>query len=128
MTIKTAGMTICAALAMVCAGSGQNSTPQKYHTSTPHPSHPLKDSGAATRHSSGPAVVSTKTQLARQSEVERLERQNSTHLQAQARQNSGKKTAQVPKIHPESASHSSNINFSYHPPRTQSAGTGAHKH
>jgi len=128
MTIKTAGLTICAFVAMVCAGWAQNSTPQKFHTSTPHPHHPSQEVGAPKKHSSGPPVVSPKTQSARQSEVDRLEKQNSMHLQAQARQHTSTRTTQVSKVHPQPASHSDNINFSYHPPHTQSAGAGAHKH
>lgn len=125
--MKTAGITICTAMALVCAAWAQNSSAQKFHTSTAHGYHPPKDSGAAKRHSSAGPVVSQKTQSARQSEVERLERQNSMRLQAQARQTTSKKPSQVAKVRPEPASKSSNINFSYHPPRTQSAGAGSHK-
>ena len=128
MTLKKIGMTICAALGLVGAGWGQSSTPQKFHASTPRPHHSSKDLGDAKRHSSGPAVVTPKTQSSRQKDLANLERQNSMHLQAQARQHSSAKTTQVAKTRPATTSHSDNINFSYHPPHTQSAGAGAHKH
>ena len=127
MTIKTAGMTICVAVAVATAGWGQNSKAQKFHTSLSTPHHPVKEVGAPKRHSSDATVVSTRTQTSRQSELSRLEKQNSTHLQSQARQHSTPKT-QVAKVRPAPAGHSDNINFSYHPPHNQSAGTGTHKH
>jgi cell division protein FtsN len=126
MTIKTAGITLCATMALACAAWSQSSAGQKFHSSTARPYHPSKSTAEPKRHSSAPAAVSQKTQSARQSEVERLERQNSMRLQAQARQTSSKKPSQVTKVRPEPAGHS-NINFSYHPPRTQSAGAGSHK-
>lgn len=130
MKTQTCGLTICAALAMVSMGWAQNTAPKKFRTTTPRPYHSSKDVGTGQPHKSAPNVVSPKTQSARQSEVDRLERQNAMHLQAQARQHSGSKAnPQASKIRPEPAGHSSGINFSYHPPHTQSAGTsGAHKH
>ncbi len=127
MTIKSASMTICVALAVATAAWGQNSNPQKFHTSSSTPHHPVKEIGAPKKHSTDATVVSTRTQSARQSELGRLEKQNSMHLQSQAKQHSTSKS-QVAKVRPAPAGHSDNINFSYHAPHNQSAGTGTHKH
>lgn len=130
MTKKTTGMIICAALLLVSAGWAQSTTaPKKFHTGSPRPHHPLKDVGEGHQHSGTANMVSPQTETARRSEVERLEHQNATRLQAQARQTGAKKNTQTTKIHPEPTGKTSGINFSYHPPRTQSTGTsGGHKH
>lgn len=121
-------MAVCAALWMVSAGWAGNSTaPKRFHTTTPHTHHSLKDVGATHSHSSAANVVLPQTEASRQSELGRLEHQNVSVLQA--RQNSARKNTQATKIRPEPAGHSSGINFSYHPPQTQSAGTsGGYKH
>lgn len=128
MTKQIAGMTICAVLLMVSAGLAQNATaPKKFHPG-PAPHHTVKDVGERHQHSGTADPISPKTETARRSELDRLEHQNTNHLQAQARQTSAKKNVQTAKVHPEPASKNQAINFSYHPPRTQSTGaSGSHK-
>ncbi len=128
MTMKNTVITICAALAMISIGWAQSTPANKYRTNSVRPHHPLKDSGESRPHSTA-NIVSPKTQIARQNEVGRLEHQNAMHLQAQSRQQSSKKNMQPTKVHTEPAGRSSGINFTYHPPRAQPAGSsGAHKH
>jgi hypothetical protein len=130
MAMKNAGMTIFALLVLVTASWGTDNPPKKYGTTSPHPHHSLAQAGG-TGHArpSGPPVLQSKAQSANEKEVERLEHQNSTHLQAQSRQRNAKAAGQAPHTHSEPARHSSSINFGYHPPRNQSSGaSGARKH
>jgi hypothetical protein len=126
--MKNAGMTICALLVLVSASWGTDTPPKKFRTSSPHPHHSLAQTGGAGHaRSSGPSVLSSKSQSAHEKEVERLEHQNSRP--AQSKQRSAKAAGQAPHVHPEPAGHSSSINFGYHPPRNQSTGaSGARKH
>src|SRR5579864_3108988 len=127
MAMKNAGMTICALLILVSASWGTDTPPKKFRTSSPHPHHSLAQTEAAGRARSSGSSVS-KSQSAHEKEVERLEHQNSSHLQAQSRQRSAK-AGQPSHVHPEPAGRSSGINFGYHPPRAQSTGaSGARKH
>ena len=125
MTKRIAGTTICAVLLMVSAGWAQSTpAPKKFHTGPP-PHHTSKDIGERHQHSGAVDPVSPKTESARRSELDRLEHQNTNHLQAQARQTNAKKNVQTAKVHPEPASKSQGINFSYRPPRTPSAGASS---
>ncbi len=128
--MKNAGMTICALLILVSASWGTDTPPKKFRTSSPHPHHSLaQTAGANHARSSGPSVLQSKSQSAHEKEVDRLEHQNSMHLQAQSRQRSAKAAGQGPHTHSDPARHSSSINFGYHPPHTQSTGaSGARKH
>jgi hypothetical protein len=130
MMMKNAGMTVCALLVLVSASGGTDNPPKKFRTNSPHPHHSLAQTGGAGHaRSSGPSVLQSKSQSAHEKEVERLEHQNATHLQAQSRQRNAKAAGQVPHNHSEPTRHSSSINFGYHPPHTQSTGAaGARKH
>ena len=126
MTKKTAGITVCVVLMTVSVGWAQSTTaPKKFHTGTAHPHHPLKDVGEGHQHSGTAGVVSSKTEAARGKELEHLEHQNTNRLQSQVRQSNARRNVQTAKIHPEPAAKSSGINFTYHPPRTQSTGTSS---
>jgi hypothetical protein len=103
MAMKNAGMTICALLVLVSTSWGTTAKPpKKFHTGGgPHPHHPLAQTERAGHApSSGASTVSPKSQSAREREVERLEHQNVTYLQAQSRQRS-KAARQAPHILPE---------------------------
>ena len=127
--MKNAGMTICALLLLVSASWGTDTPPKKFRTSSPHPHHSLAQTGGAGHaRSSGPTVSQSKSQSANEKEVERLEHQNSMHLQAQSRQRNAKAAGQAPRVHREPAGRSSSINFGYHPPHNQSSTSGARKH
>lgn len=127
--MKNAGMTICILLLLVSASWGTDNPPKKFHTTSPHPRHAqAQNVDAGHARSSGPAVLQSKSQSAHEKEVERLEHQNSMHLQAQSRQRNAKAAGQSPHIHSEPTRHSSSINFGYHPPRNQSSASGARKH
>jgi hypothetical protein len=128
--MKNAGMTICALLILVSASWGTDNPPKKFGTTSTHPHHSLaQPGGAGHARSSGSAVLQSKSQSAHEKEVERLEHQNSMHLQAQSRQRNARAAGQGPHSHSEPARHSSSINFGYRPPRTQSTGaSGARKH
>jgi hypothetical protein len=130
MAMKNAGLIICAVLIQVSASWGTDTPPKKFRTSSPHPHHSLAQTeGAGHARSSGPSVLQSKSQSAHEKEVERLEHQNSIHLQAQSRQRNAKAAGQAPHAHPEPAGHSSSINFGYHPAHNQSTGaSGAKKH
>ena len=127
--MKNAGMTICALLVLVSASWGTDKPPKKFGTSSPHPHHSLAQTGG-TGHarSSGPSVLPSKSQSGHEKEVERLEHQNSMHLQAQSRHRSAKAAGQAPRVHAAPTGRSSSINFGYHPPRNQSSASGARKH
>jgi hypothetical protein len=128
--MKNAGMIICALLILVSASWGTDNPPKKFRTTSPHPHHSLAQTGGAGHaRPTGPAVLQSKSQSTNEKEVERLEHQNSMHLKAQSRQRNATAAGQGPHIHPEPARPSSSINFSYHPPHTQSTGaSGARKH
>lgn len=127
--MKNAGMTICALLVLVSGSWGTDKTPKKFPTSSPHPHHPLAETGGAGHaRSSGPSVLPSKSQSGRERELQRLEHQNTAHLRGQSRQRSAKAGGQGTRIHRELAGHGSGINYSYHPPHTQSTGSGGRKH
>lgn len=129
MTMKTAGMTICAALAMVSVGWTQQTAPKKFHSNAGHPHNSLKSLGEGRAHSAPANALTPKTQAERQSEIARLERQNTALLQAQSQQSKRTHMQQAPRTKPETGTRSSSINFSYHPPRTQTQATsGGNKH
>jgi hypothetical protein len=127
--MKNVGMTVCAMLLLVPASWGTDNPSKKFHAGSSHPYHSLAQT-QATGHprSSSSSVSLSKSQSEREREVERLEHQNTVHLHAQSRQRSAKAGAQGPRIHPEPTGHGSGINYSYHPPRTQSTGSGGRKH
>jgi hypothetical protein len=128
--MKNAGMIICALLILMSASWGTDTPPKKFRTSSPHPHHSLAQTeGAGHARSSGPSALPSKSQSAHEKEIERIEHQNSMHLQAQSKHRSAKAAGQGAHVHPEPARHSSSINFGYHPPHNQSTGaSGARKH
>jgi len=131
MAMKNAGMIICALLILLPACWATDNPPKKTRTSSPHPHHSLAQTEGAghARSSGGASVLPSKSQSAHQKELEQIEHQNSMHLQAQSRQRSARAAGQAPRIHPEPTGRNSSINFSYHPPHTQSTGaSGARKH
>jgi hypothetical protein len=126
--MKNVGMTVCVLLVWVSASWGTDTKPpQKFRTGSPHPHHSLAQTGGAGHaRSSGSSALLSKSQSDREREVERLEHQNTTHLQTQSRQRSAKPGGQGPR-HAEPTGHGSGINYSYHSPRTQSTGSGGRK-
>jgi hypothetical protein len=128
MAMKNVGMTVCAMLLLVPASWGEN-PPKKYHTGSSHPYHSLAQTQASGhKRSSGSSALLSKSQSGREREVERLERENTVPLQNQSKQRSAKTGGQAPRIHPEPTGRGSGINFSYHPPRTPTTGSGSRKH
>lgn len=127
--MKNAGMTICAILVLASTSWATAKPPKKFHTGG-HPHHPLTQTGQAGHaRSSGSSTVSPNSQSSREKEVQRLEHQNAMQLQAQSRQRGSKAAGQAPHMHTAPAGHGSGINYSYHPPHTQSTGTaGGRKH
>jgi len=67
--------------------------------------------------STAPANVNSKSEVARQNELSRLEHQNVQHLQAQSKHKTATETGHVQPVHSKSESHGSDINFAHHEPR-----------
>lgn len=131
MAMKNVAITVCAMLLLVPASWGTENPPKKFPTGSSHPHRSLAQT-QATGHarSSGSSASLSKSQSGREREreLERIEHQNTVHPQAQSRQRSAKAGGQAARIHPEPTGHGSGINYSYHPPRTQSTGSGSRKH
>jgi hypothetical protein len=130
MAMKNVGITVCAMLLLLVPASwGTENPPKKFHTGSSYPHHSLAQT-QATGHarSSGSSALLSKSQSGRERELERIEHQNTVHPHAQSRQRSAKAGGQAARIHPEPTGHGSGINYSYHPPRTQSTGSGSRKH
>ena len=99
------------------------------HYSSSHPHHSLAQmEKAGHKGSAGVSSLPVNSQSARQTELSRLEHQNTARIQApSSHKNSGPGPASH--VHAESTGRSDSINFAYHPPHNQSATTsGSHQH
>jgi len=131
MAMRTAAITAFAVLALGLSAWGSDTQPKKFHTGPSHPQHATTRTGeVGHNHSNASSVLARKSQSAREKEVERLEHQNTAHLQARSRLRTSKRSGQARRIHSETAGHSnSSIHFNYHSPHNQAARqTGGRKH
>jgi len=129
LVLRSATATTCALLTLVSFSWATNKAPKKFQSGLSHP-HPTlaRNAEGGHAHSSGPAPLPSRLQTAKQMELNRLEHQNATFLKSQSVQRN-RPSGTAAHVRPESTTHSSGINFSYHPPRGQSTGTsGGHKH
>jgi hypothetical protein len=109
---------------------GTEKAPKKARTGPSHPHDALAKTGEAGHaRSSGPGPLQSKPLTANQMALTHLEHQDAALFKSQSPQRNNKTSGTAAHVHPEAATHSSSINFSYHPPRGQSIATsGDHKH
>jgi len=128
--MKCIGTSLGVFLVFTVASWGADQPSKKFNASSSHPHHSQMQTGNAVHpHLNSSNPLPAKTQSARDSELSRLEHQNTTQLHARSTQRNVKASGTAPHVHPETRTNSSGINFSYHPPRNASTATsGGRKH
>jgi hypothetical protein len=121
------GRILCIFGLLIAVGWAQDKTPKKFHTSAAPPHHSLAQVEKSEHaHSNPSSPVPAKTQSARNSELSRMEHQNTAQLHAQAAK-STRTSPPASHVHAEPTEHSSSINFNYHAPHNQSSASSGGK-